>query len=274
MKKILTKFRKFLGIGSSSKNDEISIDEGEIGVDYDESQSAIDSAYITKIRGRLKSKKRKNRFINSILNKMIVILLLICIILIGTYYIVETNSSGIAKRFSSLSPKKYTTIDVFYQLKSIREIQTLKINRADFYKYSSGNKYADLIIRYSIYVNFDMENMNVIENNDGTFTLKMKKPEVRAILLDGIKYTKDKMENEYPGVEVFDVSNSWIPGTDFKLGQETYRDIADRYIKEQCKLDSAYYTNKAFNNFREKLMEISNELDLNISEIILEGESE
>jgi hypothetical protein len=254
---------------------EVSIDTNdEYHMPYEGSNSFMDLKDIRKIKHRIKLKKKGNRLYNAVLNKIIFILLIVCIITMGSYYLLRANKDVIIDKSTLFAPKKHTSMDVIYQFKNIKELQALKINKADFYKYTNQEKYADLIIRYSIFINFNLEDVNVTENDDGSFIVEMKKPDINPILLDGIDYTKDKKEDTYPGVEIFDVSNSWALGPDFKLGEETYRDIAEKYIGEQCELDSAFYTNKAFDSLKEKLMDISQKLDLNISEIRLEGASE
>lgn len=256
---------------SPIQEDEISVDGGKLGITYDDSKSVMDLRDIKKNRKRLGERKKGNKLLNTILNKAIFILFLISIIMVGTYHFLGINRDGIANKFSFLLPKKHTSMDVVYKLKGIRELQTLKINKADFYLYVKEDKYVDLIIRYNVFINFNIEDMKIIENEDGSFILEVKKPQIIPVLLDGVQYTKDKGVDEYPGVEVFDVSNSQAPGPDFTLGEETYRDIAEGYIERQCEFNQELYINKAFDNLNEKLMNISNELGLNISEIKLEG---
>lgn len=257
------------------QKNEISIDTNDkFQLPCEESNSFIDLKDIRKIKHRIKSKKKGNKLYNVVLNKIIFILLIVCIIIMGSYYILRANKDVIIDKSALFAPKKHTSMDVVYELKNIKELQVLKINKADFYKYTNQEKYADLVIRYSIFINFNLEDVNVTENDEGSFIVEIKKPDINPVLLDGIDYTKYKKEDTYPGVEVFDVSNSWALGPDFKLGEETYRDIAEKYIEGQCEMDSVFYTNKAFDNFKEKLMDISQKLHLNISEIRLEGVSE
>jgi hypothetical protein len=224
--------------------------------------------------------KRKQRGIGHkvtdiFLNKITKSLLIACIAITALYFLSNQFSDYAANKLSGILPQKQTSAYVLFQMKNIKELQVLKLNKAEFYKYEDEKKrWAELIIRYTISINFNLEDYRIIKNDDGSLTIELKKPEIKPILLDGTEYTEKKQPDYYPGVEIFDISNSWIPGPDFKLGDLTIRDIAQNYIENECNKNLESLTQMALENFKAKLMDVSEKLNVNITDVRLEGDKE
>lgn len=210
---------------------------------------------------------------NLLLNKIILFLIALCIISASAFFILSKYKKTAGNIFTGLLPKKQTSSYVLYQMKNIKELQALKLNKADYYQYKdNNNRSAELIIRYYININFNLDDCKITKKSDGSFAVELKKPKINAVLLDGIDYTEKKQPDYYPGIEIFSISKYWEAGSDFKMGEIT--DIAQKYIDNKCTQNTESYTREAFDNIKDKLMTISDKLDLNISEVKMEGVNE
>ena len=216
---------------------------------------------------------KPGKTMNLLFDKIILALLALCIIAVSVFFILSRYKETTGNILTGLLPKKQTSSYVLFQMKNIKELLALKLNKADYYHYKdNNNRDAELIIRYYININFNLDNCNITRKNDGSFAVKLKKPEINAVLLDGIDYTEKKQPDSYPGIEIFSISKYWETGSDFKMGEIT--EIAQKYIDDKCTQNTKTYTREAFDNIKEKLMVISDKLDLNISEITMEGVNE
>lgn len=216
---------------------------------------------------------RPGNRMNLLLNKIILFLIILCIISASAFFILSKYKETAGNIFTGLLPKKQTSSYVLYQMKNIKELQALKLNKADYYHYKdSNNRDAELIIRYYININFNLDDCKITKKGDGSFAVELKKPEINAVLLDGIDYTEKKQPDYYLGIEIFSISKYWETGSDFKMGEIT--DIAQKYIDDKCTQNAESYINEAFVNIKDKLLAISDKLDLNISEVKMEGVNE
>lgn len=230
------------------------------------SAACVEKQYENKRVSRL----GKNKYINLMLDKIILVLLALCIIAVSVFFVLDRYKENAVNMFTGLLPQKQTSSYVLFQMKNIKELQALKLNKADYYKYEDDNyRNAELIIRYYININFNLDDCKVTQRDDGSFAVELKKPRINAVLLDGIDYTEKKQPDYYPGIEIFRKSSYWDTGMDFKMGEIT--DIAQKYIDDKCTQNTESYTREAFDNIKEKLMAISDKLELKISDITMEG---
>jgi len=219
-------------------------------------------------------KGKISRIIEAIIpNKILCTLIITCVItaiLCFCAYIYKENAVNIRVK---VSPQNQTSAYVLGQYKAINELRVLKINKADFYHYKDEKREAEIIVRYYVNVSFDLNNYNIIKNSDDTVNIVIKKPEIKAILNTGTKYTEDKVPEDYPGVEIIAASNSILtPGYDFKIGD--IEKIARDFMEEELAKNRIEYEKMAFNNLHVKLKPIIKALGLKISSITLEGERE
>lgn len=234
-----------------------------------DSEEAFTSTAFDRLHTRRKERK-KYKYINKLINKIILVLILLCIVIITVFVLLSRNSNGVSKGLEALMPKNQSSAYVLFQMQNIKEIQALRLNKADYYLYHDlEGRSAGLIVRYYINVNFNLEESSLTQRDDGSYTLHMKRPIISANLLDGVDYTEKKEPDSYPGVEIFAISNSWILGPDFQMGE--IRALAQNYIDDKSFENIDSYTKEAFDNLSEKLLSISNKLKLNVTEIKLEG---
>ena len=222
-----------------------------------------------------KNKKiiKPGKTINLLFDKIILALLILCIITVSSFFILNRYKDAAGNILTGLLPKKQTSSYVLFQMKNIKELQALKLNKADYYQYKdNNNRSAELIIRYYININFNLDDCKITQKDDGSFAVKLKKPKINAVLLDGIDYTEKKQPDYYPGIEIFSISSYLETGSDFKMGEIT--EIAQKYIDDKCAKNADNYTREAFSNIKDKLLAISDKLNLNISEITMEGVNE
>ena len=222
-----------------------------------------------------KARKGKiSRIIEAIIpNKILFTLMIICAITaISSFCAIMYKENAVNLR-AKVSPQNKTSAYVLGQYKSINELHVLKINKADFYHYKGEKREAEIIVRYYVNASFDLNNYNVIQNSNDTVNILIKRPEIKAILNTGTKYTEVKATEDYPGVEIISESNSILnPGYDFKIGE--IEDIAKSFIDKELDKKRIEYEKMAFNNLKVKLNPIIEALGLKISSITLEGESE
>jgi hypothetical protein len=208
-----------------------------------------------------------------ILNKISFALMIMCAITVTKYFYDYKNKENAVNTLVIASPQNQTSAYALGQYKSIKELQVLKINKADFYHYKDETRDAELIIRYYVNASFDLNNYNVIKNSNDTVNIVIKRPEIKAILNTDTKYTEEKAPEDYPGVEILSASNSiLIPGYDFKIGE--IEDIAKNFINKELAKKQIEYEKMAFDNLKVKLKPIIEALGLKISSITLEGERE
>lgn len=208
-----------------------------------------------------------------ILNKIIICLMIACVITISLCFSVYKHKENAANILVKPLPQNKTSASVLGQYKSIKELQVLKINKADFYQYKDETRDAELIIRYYVNASFDFNNCNIIQNSNDTVNIVIKKPEIKTILCTDTKYTEDKKPEDYPGVEILTSSNSiLIPGYDFKIGD--IEDIAKNFINKELDKNQKKYEEMAFDNLKVKLKPVTKALGLKVSSITLEGERE
>lgn len=208
-----------------------------------------------------------------ITNKMLFTFMIICAITVIAYFCAYIYKENAVNILVKVSPQNQTSAYVLGQYKAINELRVLKINKADFYYYKDEKREAELIIRYYVNASFDLNNYNVIQNSNDTVNIVIKKPEIKAILNTGTKYTEVKATEDYPGVEIISASNNILnPGYDFKIGE--IEKIAKDFIEEELAKKQIEYENMAFDNLKVKLKPIIEALGLKISSITLEEERE
>jgi len=204
------------------------------------------------------------------LNKIIMALMIVCAIS-GSLCFYAYNIENAVNILVKPLPQNQTSAVVLGQYKSINELHVLRIIKADFYHYKNEKRDAELIIRYYVNASFDLDNCSVIQNNNETVNIVIKRPEITTILCPDTKYSKDMAPEDYPGVEILAASNSIvIPGYDFKIGE--IEDIAKGFIKMELDKKQLEYEKMAFDNLKVKLKPIMEALGFKISTITLEGE--
>lgn len=237
-------------------------------------EEAFAASYVEKqCKNKNATRVGKNKYINLLLDKVILVLLVLCTIAVSGFFILNKYKETAGNMLTGLLPKKQSSSYILFQMKNIKELQALKLNKADYYQYEDrNNRNAELIIRYYINIIFNLDDCKITQKDDGSFAVELKKPQINAILLDGIDYTEKKQPDYYPGIEIFSISSYWETGMDFRMGEIT--DVAQKYIDDKCAQNTQNYTREAFNNIKEKLMVISDKLDLKIYDITMEGVNE